>query len=189
MNIKKSILIAVIFWLLNSVAHAVVIELSPVEQDVELGNSVSIDINISGLGDGSADSLGAFDLDLLYDSSLLDFNSVVFGDQLDPFGLGSVTSVDSSVSGIVNIFELSLDSASDLDAFQTGSFTLATVTFDSLLTGTAELSLGDTLLSDAYGSVLLPRQTGNASVSISVPEPQTLLLLLPMLLLISRRLV
>ena len=127
-------------------------------------------------GDMAPASLGAFDLDITYDPSILAFNSVTFGNQLDLFGLGSITAVDSSVSGALNVFELSLDSATDLDTLQLPSFTLATLMFDTRAPGSSALGISNAVLSDA-GGIGLFADIGDGAISVTAPEPGSLVLL------------
>ncbi len=83
-------------------ATAIEISLTPSTPTITLGDTVNLDLNITGLGDFSPQSLGVFDLDVTFDSSILGFNNAVFGDpvlgdQLDLFGLGSLTNVLAGV--------------------------------------------------------------------------------------------
>jgi len=175
------VVIALFFLLLPySNLHAFTVGLTPSFQTVPVGNPVSVDLYVSGLGNGTPPSLGTFDLNILFDSTILYFNNATFGDpglgdQLDLFGLGSITSVDDSVPGVLNLFELSLDMPGDLDLFQADSFTLATLTFDTLTTGTSSLSLTINALGDSAGNAL-SANIQNASVA-PVPEPSTAILL------------
>lgn len=75
-------------------------------------------------------------------------DSVAFGDQLDLWGLGSWTYVAPDVVE-VNLFELSFDSESDLNMFQADSFTLATLTFDTIALGTSPLDISINALGDS----------------------------------------
>ena len=177
-----SIVLASLLLFIPATSQGILIGFDPMSQVVPVGDTVDVELFISGLGDYSPDSLGTFDLDISFDSAVLGFNSVAFGDpdpmlgdQLDLFGLGSITSFDDTVSGVVNLFELSLDLASDLDTLQAGSFTLATLTFDTLaIVGTSSLEITSCVLGDAWG---LPLDADVQSGSISpVPEPATLLL-------------
>lgn len=167
-------------------AQAILIRFDPTPQTVTIGSSVDVGVVISGLGDGASPSLSSFDLDIGFDPGLLSFASVVFGDQLDISGLGSITSFDDSLSGsgILNLFELSLDSSQDLDNSQATSFTLATVTFNAIDAGTSPLNLSINALADSQPLPLGPGQldaeVSSGSIVInraSVPEPGTLGLL------------
>jgi len=143
------------------------------------GDTVDVEVVISGLGDFTTDSLSTFDLDVAFDPAILSFNSVdygdpILGDQLDIFSLGSITTTTSGV-GSVNLFELSLDFPWDLDTFQSGAFTMATLSFDTLALGTSSLGISVNYLGDAWGD-FLTANVNSGSVNV-VPEPGTLFLL------------
>ncbi len=159
-------------------AQAITLGFEPLFQKVSLGVSFDVALRIADLGDGAAPSLGVFDLDVTFDPTILGFSGVTYGDpllgdQLDLFGLGSITATTPSV-GTVNLFELSLDFPDDLDLLQAGSFTLATLNFDTLGIGVSPLGVSINALGDAYGD---PLSATVSPGSVSVPEPSTLLLL------------
>lgn len=159
-------------------ALAISIDILPQAQDVTAGTSVNVDIAISGLGDMLGPSISTYDMDIVFDSSILSFTNMVLGDQLDVFGFGSVSAVDSSVTGVVNLYELSLDLPSDLNAFQLPAFILATFSFDTVGIGMSALSLTVNALGDANGDPLMASVQG-ASIKVksqptTVPEPATL---------------
>ena len=147
----------------------------------QIGNSVNVQIGVSGLSQYSAPSLGAYDLDLSFDPSLLRFSGAVFGDatlgnQLDLFSLGgNSSSADLTAPGIVNFYELSFDSVADLNSLQADSFTLATLSFDVLDFGTSDLTLSVNAFGDAEGYDL-PVTTLSTSVT-TVPLPSAIFLM------------
>jgi len=160
------------FSMQSTQIQASLISFDPSSQSVELGDSVSVDLRISGLGD---DSLGAFDINIAFDDSILDFQSFTFGTGLDVSGFGSVNGF-AVAGGDINIFEISLDSPSDLNTFQPNDFVLGSFTFDTLSIGTSTLDLTINALSDEFGFLL---EAGAASGSIkvaaaSVPAPAAL---------------
>jgi hypothetical protein len=65
----------------------------------------------------------------------------------------------------------------DLDAFQAGSFTLATLSFSALSAGTSPLGITLNALGDANGDPLTADLAGGSVNVGSVPEPATWLLL------------
>jgi hypothetical protein len=157
------------------------ITLAPSSQSVDLGSQAVVTLDIAGLGSGAAPSVGAYDINLSFDSSILALSSVVFGDpvlgdQLDVLGLGSILGATPG-AGTVNVFEISLDFVDDLNQLQADSFTLATFTFDTLAAGSSALGLTLNALGDADGLPLEATLTGGsvdvtaAPPPVSVPEP------------------
>lgn len=151
----------------------------PINQIVPLGAQAVFTIDISGLGNGTA--LGVYDVTLGFDSTLLSYNNAVFGSQLDLFGLGDIQSVTTG-TGTVELFELSLESISDLNTLQATAFTLATITFDTIASGrNSPATLSINALGDASGNSI-DVAVQNASISVTplsdTPEPATALLLL-----------
>ena len=176
--------------LLMDSALAITIDIVPQAPQVTVGDSVSVDINISGLGDAMSPAVSTFDIDLFFNNSVLALSSVFFGSQLDILGLGSVAAVDASVAGKVNMFEVSLDSATDLETLQLSDFTLVTLTFNTLVQGVSLLSLDVNALGDVNGEPLSATVAG-ASVTVNpttvVPEPAAWMLLLLGLAAMVRR--
>jgi hypothetical protein len=152
---------AALLCLGGGVAEAVSLDFVPAVQTVAQGNSAGVAVRISGLGDGTAPSLGAFDLDVAFNPSVLDFIGISFGDpvlgdQLDLSGLGSIISFSFAVgTGPANLSELSLALPDDLNALQAPAFTLATVTFAALAAGTSSLTFAVNALDDANGAPLV----------------------------------
>jgi hypothetical protein len=141
---------------------------------VTLGSQAVVSLDITGLGSGAAPSVGAFDIDLSFDSSILALSSVVLGDpalgdQLDLFSLGSILAATPG-AGTVNVFEISLDFADDLNLLQADAFTLATFTFDTLAAGSSALGLSLNALGDADGLPLEATLTGG-SIDVAAPPP------------------
>lgn len=105
-------LIAVLGFLQLGTASAAVVSFSPSSQNVALGDSVSVDLRISGLEN---DILSAFDLDISFDDSILAFQSFTFGTGLDVFDFGAnFADIADFGNGVVNVLELSLDTDEDL---------------------------------------------------------------------------
>ena len=172
---------------------------TPTPATVEVGQQFDIGIAISGLGDSSAPSLGGFDFNVNFDSSILSFDSAAFGDpilgsqlDLDPDGFELINFADDFLSslGTVNLFELSGDSDIVLDSSQPDSFTLAVLTFNAIAPGNSDLEISfdgiGSSLSDALGNPLdLSTVNINDSsieiepgVTTSVPESPTAIALL-----------
>jgi hypothetical protein len=158
---------------------------------------VNVLLQINGLGNLTAPSLGTFDVNLDFDPTVLSFNNAVFGDPvlgdlLDPTGLGNTISFASPGFGTVELFDLSLDSDTQLNTLQPGTFTLGSVMFDTIRVGTSTVDITINALGDADGNSLSADiQNGTAQVTAvsSVPEPSTLPLVatVGMLVLIAGR--
>lgn len=174
------VFVALAGWGVSLPASAILIGFGPSGQVVGVGDAPSVDLVISGLGDGVAPSVGTFDLDVNFDAGVLNLSSVVFGTQLDVLGLGSLQ-FSTPGAGLVNLFELSFDLPVDLDTLQSSSFVLATLTFDALAVGASGLTITLNALGDAEGNAL-GADLGSGSITVSraavpVPEPAVLPLL------------
>lgn len=153
--------------------HAVSLDLWPATSSANLDDPVQVEVRISGLGGGTAPSLGAYDFTLAFNPAVLGFGAFTFGDsllgnQLDLVGFGTVAGFDGGTPGQLSVFEISLDLAGDLDALQAASFALGTISFNALGNGSSVLEFTSAVLSDAGGNPLTVRL---GSGSISVPEP------------------
>jgi len=186
--VKRSFTVLITFFLfLISVSSAQAISLSfvPDSSTVTQGGSVNVDLVVSDLGHFTDNSLSAYDLDVTFDSTLLTFNGITFGTGLDIWGLGgNITDVDSSTPGLIDFYEISFDFEEDLNDYQEGSFTLATLSFtaSTTSTGTSALLFSDVMLSDAGWSSLTADTINSGSIEVAsasspVPEPATVLLL------------
>jgi len=133
---------------------AVSLSIDPASATRTVGQTVSLDIVIAGLGDGTAPSLGAFDLTAAFDPAILAFASLTFGGQLSLTGpsLDGLT-VDGSL-GSVNLYSISLDPAVDLDAAQASAFILGTIQFLTLAPGHSDVAWTSIILADADGGPL-----------------------------------
>lgn len=161
-----------------SPSQAAMLSLSDTSLGVVNGGSYNVDVSISGLGNLASPSLGAFDLSVDFDPSLLSLSGVAFGGDafsaigwdtyLNMFTIPSLTSdYSDNGSGTVNIWEVSFETVSDLVANQPSAFVLATLSFDGIADGTSGLSLSLNALGDENGDPL----------NQPVPEPATVLLL------------
>ncbi len=176
-------------------ASAITIDFQPASQDVIIGDSLAVDLVISGLGDGVSPSLSTFDIDILFDPTILgldttdsDFDGVIDSVVIDPtsqldiwdFGTNWV-SASVTGAGVLNIYDLSLDSENDLNTYQADSFTLATITFDAISVGTSTLSIDQTTIQlgdAAFPPNSLTATLTDGSVNVNpVPEPATCLLM------------
>ena len=151
----------------GTVLAGVHLNLFPSAPTVTPGDLLSVDVFISGLGNGVPPSVGAFDLDIAFDPGILTPIAVVFGPFLgDPSLFEALVSTDFSIPGIADIAETSLLHSAELDALQPSNFSLATLTFAAIGSGQSLLSfVGDVRVDDAFG------------IKLAIPEPGTALLL------------
>jgi hypothetical protein len=168
---------------MTDMVHAISIGFDPISQSVKAGDTIMTDVVISELGSGIAPSLSTFDIDVTFDDSHLSFVSTNFGNQLDLFGLGSITSDTLTGAGVLNLFELSFDLPADLDALQADSFTLASITFDVITADSSDLDIAINALGDSFGDSLTADITSanitSTDITSPVSEPVVALLLIP----------
>lgn len=200
MTSKIIISLTILLLLIAAPLFADPIELTvtPSDTEITLGDPVSVDVNIAGLGDGEAPSLSTYDLILQFDSLILSFLSVDWGAELGPV-FGSYQE-NAPTSDGHSFLEFSFDWPEDLDLFQPSAFTLFTANFSSIAIGTSPLVLNSVILGDSIGAPLNFSATNSSvnvtsSSSVATPEPGVLSLLviaglgLVMLSLYRRRLI
>ncbi len=174
--------------------HAITIDLVPGQLATDTGSLLSVAVNISGLNENAAPSLGVFDLDFYFDNSFFHFNNLSWGDnikgnQLDLNGFGSLQS-GTIAAGVINLFELSFDDIDSLNNVQAGEFTLFTLAFDAVAPGIGNFSIGINQLGDAEGKLLVAQSVNHTQVAVnrvSVSEPSSFLLLLGLLAIVALR--
>ena len=165
-------------------AHALPIELNFSPNIIYKQDYFTVDITLSNLHTSGAGSLGAFGLDVVYNSTnsvfgndIIALRDLSFSDVLGTANLDTIVGgsfePSSSTADRLSIFNISLLPAADLLALP-DSFILASLVFSQLDPGYDILSFDNVDLSDAYGNSLHPVVTGSA---IYVPEPGSLLLL------------
>ena len=162
---RLSIGIAALALSLQAKAN-ITVALEPSSQTISAGSPASLNLVISGLGNYASPSLGGFDFDLSYNPAVLSAVSVVFGTHLDLGIVGSVQNSDLSIPGVVHLDEVSLESASDLQANQPSSFTLATLGFSGVGPGvsTIDFTLGG--LADETGQISFDFLTQGGQVEV-----------------------
>lgn len=151
---------------------------------VVAGTSFPVSVVVGGLGGiGDTTALGAFDLDVLLDDTLVSFVSVAFGDSFGLSGLdagvgGSFQSFDTSQAGRVSVREISFESEFDLLAAQPSSFTIFEAQFNALAPGLWNVDLDSITLSDQSGNALTAVVISSMVTIAPVPEPSQLGMLL-----------
>lgn len=186
----------------SSWAGAVQLDLNPVA-----GSSFSVDdifqveVFASGLTSSGAPSLGAYDINVGYDSGLVDYLGVNYSTALGDEGLFEVlTLTDVSLAGTVNTTAISLlesDAATCifclgpyLDDIQADSFSLFTLEFKAVAVGSGVFDISPLVISDGFGNALSTSLGGPLSINISephgVPTPTPLILIGSGLLLLLK---
>ena len=188
MKYKIKLLILAIYGLVLSMMSpmavgGVILNLSPSSQTALPGDNISLDLIISGLNAGGTPSLGDFDLDIAFDITKLTFTGYSLGSFLGV--ISSAEAYDYSLGGsggLINLAEVSALSAAELDSLQGSSFTLATLLFhvDVLGNGASTNVSFSTInaLGDGFGDSLGVDAANSATISNSVPEPSSALLIL-----------
>jgi hypothetical protein len=86
------------------VAHAALIALQPSSTYATTGDSISLDLVVSGLGNFGPDSLGAFDISVGYDPGALSFTSYSLGNFLGNIALAeAIDSSSGNLGSAVNL--------------------------------------------------------------------------------------
>ena len=199
MKLLKSLVLATSLLFSQISSASLMLWLDPDVQPGVTGDDITLTLMAGGLDDGMPLSLGAFDLDILFDSSVLSFTGYTLFDELgfiDFFEAGDF-SLGEYGPGVVGISEVSFLLPSDLDAMQSGSFALAELMFHidlleapdftivSMTPGLFGFSDGDGV---AFDEVELRSALIGTPPDATVPEPSTLALLsLAGLLAVFRR--
>ncbi|NRF67659.1 hypothetical protein HLB44_11750 [Aquincola sp. S2] len=162
-----------------------VLSFTPSSTHINVGDSVTIDATVSGLG---AEILSAYDLNFTYDPALLNWQ--VITQFISPFNVNfsAISGFDNVVQGDLGFFLNSLDTDADLAANQPDSFLLFRFTLQGMTDGVTTFTLGPDLDFDR-NFVGLDAQTldlliGTACVAVGtgqcrivLPEPPVYALL------------
>ncbi len=181
-----SCLLLLCSFLFVSSASAISLIFSPSSETVYVGESFDVDVVVSGL-DAAGEIVSAFDLDVLYDASVLSATAVQFSGNLGEVNVDTFTSVFLT-PGIIDFAELSLLSNSELALLQPDdSVLLASLSFLSLAEGVSSLVFDpitfpgvDVKGLDPFSTFDLSNTTGEgvATVLARIPEPGTVLLMI-----------
>ena len=163
----RFIAVGIVALLNTQPVHAIFLSLVPSSATVTTGNTVNVNVIISGLG--NPPSVGAFDLNVGFNPAIFAPTAVTFGAFLgNPDLFEALTAFDFSTPGRVEFAEVSLLSPSELDALQRSSFLLAILSFTAISNGASPfIFVGDQRVDDAFGNKL----------RITIPEPATVFLL------------
>jgi hypothetical protein len=165
-------------------ASAAVITFSPSAAHVNVGDTINVDVNISGLG---PEILSAFDVDLLFNDAVLSNFAVTHAAIPHMGGIGSSYFDTNFGAGRTEVMDGSLLLDADLLG-QADAFTILTFSFQALADGESLLAFGPDLdfernfvglnalsLTMDIGSACISVGTGTCEVA-PLPEPASLAL-------------
>jgi hypothetical protein len=144
----------------------------PAEQTVGLNQTAEISVWISGLGDHATPNLGAYDIEIGYDESLLQLTSITFHEYL---GLSGTGNFNTLVPGVLRVYEVSVLLDEELSALQPGAFPLVSMEFRMQNLLSSQIEILEATLSDGDG---IPFYAAFQSANVyAVPLPSALMLL------------
>ncbi len=165
-------------------AAAIVVKFTPASQHVNVGDSVFVDVSISGLGD---EILSAFDLNFLYEGAVIG-NSTRMIDATSAqsqLGTNPTWAIDTTSLGNWGLQASATDSDAVMALNQANSFLLAQFSFSADADGVSQFTLGADIDFER-NFVGLDAQTLNVTVEgaciavgtgqCQVPEPASFLL-------------
>ena len=169
-----------------SSAAALRIDLLPVTSTVDVKDSTTLSVVVSGL-DAANEIVSSFDLSITYDAAIVDASTVQFGTLLGG-PADSLRVADLGTPGSIFLAEVSVLSDADLVALQGDTVTLGLLTFLGVDVGISSIQFASVLLSgredpnaSGFPTELAP-DIGGARIIVEpaapVPEPGSTLLLL-----------
>ncbi len=181
---------------LASAAHAGFITIESDRTNYQVGDTVTVNMSVSGFSSDPYDSLAAFDVDFLYSADLLTaqftrFSDPILGNQLQDDSETGAFPFYSFVHSYGNVLDISAatgNSDNALDAYQQNEFIALSLTFIAEAVGFAEVLLdtndpwlifSDSAFYDIDFTVNNNAQfsiTDDSSVSVDAP-PMTVLFL------------
>jgi hypothetical protein len=144
---KRLLLLAILIGAVGAAApkaEAVAIEFTPASTTVSLGDSVDLDVVVTGLG---SEIVSTFDLLVSYDPAIVSLTALVYGPNLGTPGFPGVYNFPPDLTaGLVSFAAVSFLSDDELDALQQDDATgrldplvLATLSFTAVGLGTTAL--------------------------------------------------
>jgi adhesin HecA-like repeat protein len=170
--IVTGIVLAIVFSLPSFADSTATLTVIPVSSTVAVNNTVTLDVNISGVTD-----LYGFGFDLSFDPAIVSASSITEGAFL-PMG-GSTYfiagTIDNARGAIAGNGDVLLSAVPGVG----GDGTLAVLTLQGLAVGATDINLSNVILLDS-GLNSINASLENASLTVvatAVPEPSSLLLL------------
>jgi hypothetical protein len=175
--IKKLLMLALLAANLLLTANATpVLAFNPSSQSLTLGSQATVEIVLSGLENGLDEILSAYDITVLFDSSVIDLASI------GALDFGNLANIDSSIAGQISWNSTATDADSVLQTSQGDSISLGTLTFSTIGLGNSGLSFDFHDLTGLNATALEHNiNTGSIIVTSpstgTIPEPSTFVLM------------
>lgn len=172
-------------WLASLPASAaIVVSFNPSSQHINVGDTATVDVNISGLG---AEVLSAIDVDLLFNQAIIDNFAVTHLGVLEFGGIPNSYFSTNFGPGRTEVIDGSLLSDSDLQAAQSDAFTILRFSFQGVADGVSLLQFGPDPDFErnfvGLNALSLQVDLGSACIAVgtgqcpsAVPEPSSLAL-------------
>ena len=143
---------AIVLVSLSAHAWAYSLSFDPIETEIGVEDTFGIDVVIAGL---EADNLAEFSLNVIFDESILDFESLIFGSELGDINSGEADnwSLPYLEDGIIDISELSYLPTSAFQS-QPDEFVLLSIIFVADSLGISPLTFSDIVLGNEMGESL-----------------------------------
>jgi len=165
-----------------AVNAAISLNLEPSSYHLSVRSPFTVNLVVNGLGDHTAPSLSAFDVDVSFDALLFSLGTVTFGPGLgDLFMDEAMAALNSSTPGTVNLSEFSMLEVNSSNCFfctgpyledlQTSTLTLASLSFTAVQSGTGSFGLAVNSFADGFGDPLIAGLSAIPSVSVPNPDP------------------
>jgi hypothetical protein len=162
----------------------IMLTFTPAASHVNIGDSVVIDVSISGLG---AEILSAFDFNVLYNGTILQWQVINAIPGCNALGAGSICGIDQVINGDIGIQGSSVLDDATLAATQLDSLLIAQINLSGLVDGVAILTLGPDLDFQrnfvGLNALSLQVDVGSACIAVGTgvcqqaPEPSSLALI------------
>jgi hypothetical protein len=161
-------LLILTLYVSGSSASADTIQVDPSSTTVTVGETFSLDVDVSNISD-----LYAYQFDLTFTPGVLFATNVSEG----PFlaNGGDTFFLPGTIDNVGGTITFNADTLIGATSGVTGSGTLAVFDFEALAAGPSPVAIANVFLLDSTGASIIPSSTGESIVTVqnasSVPEP------------------